>query len=332
MNHDQTNTDPANGEPANAGPAHADTEAAGPAAADAAADRTATDDTVASAAEDTIANATEDTVSSARDTPGAVPAGWYPDESGALRWWDGTQWTEHLHTGDAAGGGAGVGNAAVDEAQAASAKKSRTLLYSLIAVGAVVVIGAIIATVLLIVPLLKPPTADLAREAPVETAPADPEPGDAGSDAADPDAGLGADPDKVLAERDRFIEEQQLPLDGSPLKAVTPQQKKFIAQQQDEYKNLGLPWGEQEEWISLALAADACETAILSGHESNDFTLRTHAMTSPLIMELTSGADASQQQAATQGAMKTAVLGMSYMCPADHPAWSESFETINGDW
>lgn len=27
----------------------------------------------------------------------STPAGWYDDGSGRQRWWDGTQWTEHLH-------------------------------------------------------------------------------------------------------------------------------------------------------------------------------------------------------------------------------------------
>ncbi len=31
-----------------------------------------------------------------------TPAGWYDDGHGALRWWDGAQWTEHVHTPDAA--------------------------------------------------------------------------------------------------------------------------------------------------------------------------------------------------------------------------------------
>lgn len=30
-----------------------------------------------------------------------TPPGWYDDSRGALRWWDGTQWTEHVQTPDA---------------------------------------------------------------------------------------------------------------------------------------------------------------------------------------------------------------------------------------
>jgi hypothetical protein len=29
-------------------------------------------------------------------TAAAVPAGWYPDQNGHQRWWDGTQWTENV--------------------------------------------------------------------------------------------------------------------------------------------------------------------------------------------------------------------------------------------
>ncbi len=33
-------------------------------------------------------------------TSGAAPAGWHPDPdnpNGALRWWDGSRWTDHVH-------------------------------------------------------------------------------------------------------------------------------------------------------------------------------------------------------------------------------------------
>jgi hypothetical protein len=46
------------------------------------------------------------------ETPGGsgIPAGWYDDPSGqGLRWWDGEQWTEHVHTAESAA-------AATDEA------------------------------------------------------------------------------------------------------------------------------------------------------------------------------------------------------------------------
>lgn len=50
------------------------------------------------------------------NTNAHVPAGWYPDPSGAqqLRWWDGTQWTAHYAPSAGAGAvaGAGAGGAA----------------------------------------------------------------------------------------------------------------------------------------------------------------------------------------------------------------------------
>src|ERR1700743_1817300 len=50
------------------------------------------------------------------ETPGGsgIPAGWYDDPSGAgLRWWDGEQWTEHVHSAESAAA-AGAGGSAED--------------------------------------------------------------------------------------------------------------------------------------------------------------------------------------------------------------------------
>lgn len=40
--------------------------------------------------------------------PGQTPAGWYPDtnQPGTLRYWDGSQWTEHTHRQEGGGQGA----------------------------------------------------------------------------------------------------------------------------------------------------------------------------------------------------------------------------------
>jgi hypothetical protein len=49
------------------------------------------------------------------ETPGGpgIPAGWYDDPSGeGLRWWDGNQWTEHVHTAESAAAATDVGDTA----------------------------------------------------------------------------------------------------------------------------------------------------------------------------------------------------------------------------
>lgn len=50
------------------------------------------------------------------DASGPTPAGWYPDGTGARRWWDGQQWTAHTQPaeGAAPAAGAAAGDAAGD--------------------------------------------------------------------------------------------------------------------------------------------------------------------------------------------------------------------------
>ena len=38
----------------------------------------------------------------------STPAGWYPQDDGRQRYWDGTQWTEHFAPGAAAGAAPGL--------------------------------------------------------------------------------------------------------------------------------------------------------------------------------------------------------------------------------
>lgn len=49
-----------------------------------------------------------------------TPAGWYDDARGALRWWDGAQWTDHVQTPAAVGEDAGTAAAIADAATPAA--------------------------------------------------------------------------------------------------------------------------------------------------------------------------------------------------------------------
>jgi hypothetical protein len=89
------------------------------------------------------------------ETPGGsgIPAGWYDDPSGqGLRWWDGEQWTEHVHTAESAAAAlAGEGGAAAErEAPPRELVRLRESIRGRGAKGVGVVLGAAVLVVVVI--------------------------------------------------------------------------------------------------------------------------------------------------------------------------------------
>ncbi|HVW48345.1 MAG TPA: DUF2510 domain-containing protein [Solirubrobacterales bacterium] len=90
------------------------------------------------------------------ETPGGsgIPAGWYDDPSGeGLRWWDGEQWTEHVHTAESAAAAAGAtggsgsreGKPPRDLVKLRESIRARGVKGVGIALGAVVVVIVVVA-------------------------------------------------------------------------------------------------------------------------------------------------------------------------------------------
>ncbi|MFB9310006.1 hypothetical protein BJY17_000539 [Agromyces hippuratus] len=147
---------------------------------------------------------------------------------------------------------------------------------------------------------------------PTETAVPTPDEGDEYADA--------------FAERDAFIAAQQLPLDGSLLVATTDAQKEFIAEQRAYIEQQGGTWSPELESTALALAADACETAILNQHEVELMTLETHVATSPLFAQLIADDLAEdERRAAERNVASVMVFGTGYLCPDDAEQWEAAF-------
>jgi len=91
------------------------------------------------------------------ETPGGsgIPAGWYDDPSGqGLRWWDGEQWTEHVHTVEsaaAAGAAAGEGER---EAPPPQLVKLRRSIQARGAKGVGIVLGGLVLAIVVVALLL----------------------------------------------------------------------------------------------------------------------------------------------------------------------------------
>jgi hypothetical protein len=127
-----------------------------------------------------------------------------------------------------------------------------------------------------------------------------------------------------LAEQEQFLEDQQLPLEGSPLSAVTPEQKQFIEEQRTHVESQGGVWTPEVETLTLALTADACETAILNYHESDTSTVQAHIATSPLFLTIPQDLTADEREQAEASMAEIMVYGMQHMCPADFPDWRDA--------
>ena len=103
------------------------------------------------------------------------------------------------------------------------------------------------------------------------------------------------------------------------LKAVTPAQREFIELLKQEYADFDITFGDHEEWVAIAISADACETFILSHHMIERYSIRRFVATSPLITEIMGESSGELREGTISGMVQSAVTGTSYLCPADHP-------------
>jgi Protein of unknown function (DUF2510) len=93
------------------------------------------------------------------ETPGGsgIPAGWYDDPSGqGLRWWDGEQWTEHVHTAESAAAAAGEADEGAGEREAPPPQlvKLRESIQAKGAKGVGMVLGGLVLVIVVVALLL----------------------------------------------------------------------------------------------------------------------------------------------------------------------------------
>lgn len=182
-------------------------------------------------------------------------------------------------------------------------------------------------------PEIKPVTSDVATEE-VENQPQDPDSTTSQAPVVT-DGNESEQPavEDALAERDQFMEDQQLPLDGSPLSAVTPAQKQFIEEQRTHVEEQGGVWTPEAESVTLALTADACETAILNNHDTDASTVQMHIDTSPLFgSQLPESLPEAQRAQAEMSMADIMVYGMQHMCPNDFQQWSEAVMELHPEY
>ena len=91
------------------------------------------------------------------ETPGGsgIPAGWYDDPSGqGLRWWDGEQWTEHVHTAESAAAAAEESGEGGREAPPPELVRLRERIRARGAKGVGMVLGGVVLIVVVVALLL----------------------------------------------------------------------------------------------------------------------------------------------------------------------------------
>ncbi len=91
------------------------------------------------------------------ETPGGsgIPAGWYDDPSGqGLRWWDGEQWTEHVHTAESAAAATGESGEGEREAPPAQLVRLRESIQAKGAKGVGMVLGGLVLIIVVVALLL----------------------------------------------------------------------------------------------------------------------------------------------------------------------------------
>jgi hypothetical protein len=91
------------------------------------------------------------------ETPGGsgIPAGWYDDPSGpGLRWWDGEQWTEHVHTAESAAAATDTSAEGEREAPPPGLVKLRESIRGRGAKGVGLVLGGLVLVIVVVALLL----------------------------------------------------------------------------------------------------------------------------------------------------------------------------------
>jgi len=137
---------------------------------------------------------------------------------------------------------------------------------------------------------------------------------------------------EMREERDQFLIDQKLPLDGGLWSATTGAQKALIEYAGANIEARGGIFNEYNEDITLLLGIDACLAAIENLHDIDQETFENYVAKSSHIQRLVREIDAEPQEAERR-LVSFMTVGMYFLCPNDHDAWREhyydSYETVD---